>query len=157
LWPRVNQHERKAVLLEARIPVHYHGAAVNPKPVLLTEVEPETVLRNVIAAITAALRPSAMSLCQLEERFCCQGLLPLPAALLCPSALLLQIARLLLGSLSNLVVCMRLLLLGGLGLRLLMLSALLLGGPGLPLVLLCGLGFLFMLCIDRSTGSEKQE
>ena len=59
-WPGVNHHERIAAVLEARVSRNYEGLALNAKPVPHAKVEPETILRNVIAAITAALSPSAV-------------------------------------------------------------------------------------------------
>ena len=60
LRPRVNHHERIAAVLEAGITSNYNGLAPDAKPMFRTEVETETVLRNVVTAIAAALRPGAM-------------------------------------------------------------------------------------------------
>ena len=59
-WPRINHHERVAAVLEAGVARNYDGLALNAKPVSRAEIEPETILRNVITAITAPLSPSAV-------------------------------------------------------------------------------------------------
>jgi len=59
-WPRINHHERIAAVLEAGVTRNYDGLALNAKPMSRAEIEPETVLRNVITAITAALSPGAV-------------------------------------------------------------------------------------------------
>jgi hypothetical protein len=58
--PRINHHERIAAVLEARVTRNYDGLALNAKPVPRAEIEAETIFRNVIAAISAALPPSAV-------------------------------------------------------------------------------------------------
>ena len=59
-WPRVNQHEPKPAVLEARIPPNEDGAAVDAEPVPAAEVELEAVLRNIVTTVAAALISGAM-------------------------------------------------------------------------------------------------
>ena len=93
---------------------------------LVAERETEAVLRDVVAAISSALRPGAMVALPVLSAILLQCGMPLPAAILCPSPLLLPGDRLPLGAL---------------GLRPLLLSLLGL----LPLRLLRGLRVLFRL------------
>jgi hypothetical protein len=60
-WPRVNQSEPKATVLEAAISadIHYREA-VDDEPVILPVIGTETVIRNAVAAIPAALLPSTV-------------------------------------------------------------------------------------------------
>lgn len=58
--PRINHHERIAAVLEARVTRNYDGLALNAKPVPRPEIKTETIFRNVIAPVTAALSPSAV-------------------------------------------------------------------------------------------------
>src|ERR1700731_4501551 len=60
-WPRVNQSEPKAAVLEAAISadIHYREA-VDDEPVILPVIGTETVIRNAVAAVPAALLPSAV-------------------------------------------------------------------------------------------------
>jgi len=81
LWPRVKEHEPEAAVLEARIPPNYHGPAVDAEPVAAAKIHLEAVLRNVVAAIAAALRPTAMLGLPVS------GTTLLPRAMLLPTAL----------------------------------------------------------------------
>ena len=95
------------------------------------ERETEAVLRNVVTAIAATLRPGAMLACPALRPILLPCTMPLPSAVLCPPSLLLPRDCLLLGTLRLLV-----LLLGRLGtLCLLLLRLLLLRLLG-PLLLL---------------------
>jgi len=60
LRPRVNQEERKAAVVETRVPVVHDGARLYPERVLITEIHTEAILGDVIAAVASALHPSAM-------------------------------------------------------------------------------------------------
>jgi hypothetical protein len=82
LGPWVNQQERKAAVLETRIPHKYGGATPDAEPVLTAEIDDEPVLRNVVATIAAALRPRTMLVLPML------GATPLPAIVPLPTALL---------------------------------------------------------------------
>jgi hypothetical protein len=59
--PRVNSTDPIASVLEARVSAHNHeGQAVDPEPMFLTKVPAETVVRDAIAVVAAALLPSAV-------------------------------------------------------------------------------------------------
>jgi len=60
LRPRVYHHEGIAAVLEAGVTPNDEGLAVNPKPMTLAEIETEAIFRNEVAAIAAALIPSAV-------------------------------------------------------------------------------------------------
>ena len=113
---------------------------------LRTKRKSETVLRNVVAAISAALRPSAVIGRPMCGAMLLPSCVPLPTASLLPSALLLPTARLFLGALWDGVASLPLWLLSGPRFPLWLLGSLLrlLGGPGLPLWLLGSL--LRLLC-----------
>ena len=85
------------------------------------ERETEAVLRNVVTAIAATLRPGAMLACPALRPILLPCTMPLPSAVLCPPSLLLPRDCLLLGTLRLLV-----LLLGRLGTLCLLLLRLLL-------------------------------
>ena len=87
--PRVNQQERKAAVLETRIPNVHRGAAADAEEVLAAEIETEGLLRNIVTAIASALRPRAMLVLPLPGSILLPGFVPLPTALPCPSPLLL--------------------------------------------------------------------
>src|ERR1019366_172756 len=60
-WPRINQTEPKAVVLEAREPANHHiGLAVDDERVVLAEVAIVTVVRDAVAVVAAALLPRAV-------------------------------------------------------------------------------------------------
>jgi hypothetical protein len=60
-WPRINQSEPKATVLEAAISAYIHyREAVDAEPVILPVIGTETVIRNSVAAIPAALLPGAV-------------------------------------------------------------------------------------------------
>jgi hypothetical protein len=60
-WPRINQSEPKATVLEAAISAYIHyREAVDAEPVILPVIGTETVIRNAVAAIPAALLPGAV-------------------------------------------------------------------------------------------------
>jgi hypothetical protein len=60
-WPRVNQTEPKPAVPEAAMPANkHHGKTVHAEPVILAKVGTETVIRNAIAIVTAALLPGAV-------------------------------------------------------------------------------------------------
>ena len=60
-WPRVNQSEPKAAVLEAAISAYIHyREAVDDEPVILPVIGTKTVIRNAVAAIPAALLPGAV-------------------------------------------------------------------------------------------------
>ena len=166
--PRVEEHEPITAVLESRIPGHDHGSALHTEPVLAAKRKLESVLRNVVATIAAALRPSAMLGLPVLGTILLPGAMLLPTALPHPSALLLPHTRLLLGALlggGGVVSWLLLLLLALDDLRLLLhgprllwlllgaLLLLLLGGPillllllgALLLLLLSGLGLLLLL------------
>jgi len=88
-WPRVHEHERKAAILEARIPHIHGGDSADAEPVLAAEIETKTIPRNVVAAIAAALPPGAMHVLPLLGAMLLPGVPRLPAASLLPAALLL--------------------------------------------------------------------
>ncbi len=58
--PRVHHHERIAAILELRVAPDYDGLAPDAKPVPDSKVEAETSLGDVVASISAALRPTAV-------------------------------------------------------------------------------------------------
>ena len=59
--PRVHETDPIALILEARVPTHNHeGETVNAESVVRTKVSTETVVRDAVAVISAALLPSAM-------------------------------------------------------------------------------------------------
>ena len=61
LRPRVNQTEPIAAVMEAAMPANIpHGETVDAEPVILAIVATETILRNTIAAVAAALLPGAV-------------------------------------------------------------------------------------------------
>jgi hypothetical protein len=101
LWPRVNQTEPIATVLEAAMPANiHHGESVDPELVILAIVATETIIRNAVAVVTAALLPGAV----LRLPAMCTITLPsnlllayvLRAALLCgPVVLLLALLILL--------------------------------------------------------------
>lgn len=82
-WPRVKKHEPKPAVLEARIPRNYREGAADAEPVLTAEIESETVVRNVVTTIAAALIPRAM----LDSPVL--GAILLPRAVALPSSALL--------------------------------------------------------------------
>jgi hypothetical protein len=60
-WIRINGTEPIATVLEARIPANLHeGEAVDAERVIPTIVATEIVVRNTVAVVAAALRPSAV-------------------------------------------------------------------------------------------------
>jgi hypothetical protein len=60
-WPRVNQSEPEATVLEAAISAYIHyRETVDAEPVILPVIGTETVIRNAVAAIPAALLPGAV-------------------------------------------------------------------------------------------------
>jgi hypothetical protein len=59
--PRVHQTEPKSAVLEAAIPANiHHGEIVEAKRVILPIVLTKTVIRDAVAAVTAALLPRAV-------------------------------------------------------------------------------------------------
>ena len=80
--PRVNHHEPKAVLPEAWITANYSGLAGDAEPVLIAEIECESGIRNVVAAIAAAFSPSAMLGLPRRGATLLPGIIPLPSAAL---------------------------------------------------------------------------
>jgi hypothetical protein len=87
--PWIHQQEGIPAVLETRVPQIHHRARPEPEVVLAAEIEAEGLLRNVGTAVASALRPGAMvggpPLCAILL----EGVVPLPAALLQPSPLLL--------------------------------------------------------------------
>ncbi len=60
-WPRINQTEPKAVVLEAGEAANNHiGLVVDDEPVVLAEVAIVTVVRDAVAVVAAALLPRAV-------------------------------------------------------------------------------------------------
>ena len=60
-WPWVNETEPIALVLEAWISAHNkEGEAVDAEAMVLTKVSTETVVRNTVAVVAAALLPSAV-------------------------------------------------------------------------------------------------
>ena len=70
---------------------------------LASEIEAEAVLRNIVAAVSATLRPSAMIAGPVLRTILLKCALPLPSALLLPSPLLLPCGCLLLSALRLLL------------------------------------------------------
>jgi hypothetical protein len=61
LGPRINESEPKAVAAESWMPRdNHHGKGMESESVLPAEINNEPVMRDVVAAITAALLPIAM-------------------------------------------------------------------------------------------------
>ena len=88
-----------------------------------SEIKPETILRNVVAAIAAALSQSAVIGLPMRGTVLLPSCVLLPGALLAPTILLLPYASLLLGTLGRLLDALLLrCLLGALLLRLRLLS-----------------------------------
>jgi hypothetical protein len=101
--PRVNEHERKATVLEAGISHEYRGPAPDTERVSTSKIEAETVLRDVVTAIAAALSPSAMLVLPMLGAILLPRTMPLPATLLHPTSLLLPGASLFLSTLLRLL------------------------------------------------------
>ena len=101
--PRVNQHERKAAVLEAGISHEYRGAAPDAERVCTSKIEAEPVLRDVVTAIAAALPPSTMLALPMLGTILLPGTMALPATLLHPTSLLLPGASLFLSTLLGLL------------------------------------------------------
>ena len=101
--PRVNEHERKAAVLKAGISHEYRRAAPDAERVCASKIESETVLRDVVTAIAAALPPSAMLVLPMLGAILLPGIMPLPATLLHPTSLLLPGACLFLSTLLRLL------------------------------------------------------
>jgi len=101
--PRVNEHERKATVLKAGISHEYRGSAPDAERVCNSKIEAETVLRDVVTSIAAALPPSAMLVLPLSGAILLPGTMSLPATLLHPTSLLLPGACLFLSTLLRLL------------------------------------------------------
>jgi hypothetical protein len=144
----------------------HHREAVNAEPVILAEVAAETVIRNAVAVVTAALLPGAVlrlpAMCTItlpgnlllvylrRAPLSCRPIAPLLTLLalliLLPLGLLLLFGGVvLLMALSVLSPFGLLLLFRGVVLLLTLLALLILLPTGLRLVLSCGLGRLFLL------------
>ncbi len=78
----VYEQERKASVLEARIPHIHNRARTKPEEVLAAEVEAEAVLRNVVSAVTATLGPRAMVGGPVSSAILLPVIVSLPAAFL---------------------------------------------------------------------------
>ena len=71
--PRVNDAQPVAVVLETRIAANHHERqALDPEPMIRSEIPAEAVVGNPIAVISAALLPGAM----IRLPVCCPMLLP---------------------------------------------------------------------------------
>jgi hypothetical protein len=149
-WPRVNESEPIAAVLEARIPGD-NRRTVDAEPVVTTKLGTETVIRN---ATTAVATDALCLLCMLLPlcMLCGVGLLGvlLLLCVLCGLCLLGVLLLCMLCGLCLLGVLLLLCMLRGLGLL----------GVLLLLCMFCGLGLLgvlLMLRVSRSSGSEKQK
>ena len=141
-WPRVNETEPIAAVLEAGISAHnQEGQPIDSEPMFRPKVSTESIVRNAVAVVAAALLPSAV------VRLPTSRAMPPPRTLLdtllfraglgmLTAPLLLGVLLLLFLLLSMLL--LRLGLLGGLG-SLRLLSVLLLG-------LACLAGWLRFVC-----------
>jgi hypothetical protein len=147
-WPRVNQTEPIAAILETAVAANiHHGETVDAEPVILAIVGTETVIGNAVAVVTAALLPGAV----LRLPAMCTITLPSDlldvhlsrgASLCGPGVLLLTLLALLILPPSGLLLLLllALLILLPFGLLLLLLLALLILPPsGLLLLLLLAL------------------
>ena len=142
--PGIHEQERKAAVLEAGISHEYRGAAPDAEPMCASEIDTETVLRDVVTAIAAALGPGAMLVLPMLGTILLPGTMSLPAALLHPTFLLLPGACLLLSTLRRLLRALLLLRRLGALLRLGLLGALLLLRRLSVLLLLRRLGALLL-------------
>src|SRR5579872_1207284 len=60
-WPRINQTEPEAAVLETGIPAdQHHRVPVNAEPVLRTKVAPISILWNPVAVVATTLLPGAV-------------------------------------------------------------------------------------------------
>lgn len=87
--PRVHHHERKAAVLEARVPPDDDWFALDAEPISVAEMETEAVLRDVVAPIAPPLRPGAVIGLPVRRAILLPGSVLLPSAILPPTALLL--------------------------------------------------------------------
>jgi len=80
--PRIEHHERISLVLETRISQIHNWDPTEVEVVLPAEIETEASLRNIVAAIPAALRPSSMVGGPVLGAILLPGIAPLPAAAL---------------------------------------------------------------------------
>ena len=109
--PRVHEQERIPAIGEPGIAQVHGGAVLHAERVLVPKGEREGVLRNVVAAVAAALRPSAVIAGPILCTILLERSVSLPAASLRPALLLLPVGCLLPGALGLLLYALRLLLL----------------------------------------------
>ncbi len=61
MWPRIDQTEPKAVVLEPREPANNHiGLVVDDEPVLRAKIAVVAFVRDAVAVVAAALLPRAV-------------------------------------------------------------------------------------------------
>ena len=61
MWPRIDQTEPKAVVLEPRKPANNHiGLVVDDEPVLRAKIAVVAFVRDAVAVVAAALLPRAV-------------------------------------------------------------------------------------------------
>ena len=80
--PRIEQQERESTVLETRIPHIHTGECVETEEMPAAEREHEGALRNVVAAVAPALRPTAMVGGPVLGAVLLEGSVPLPTATL---------------------------------------------------------------------------
>jgi hypothetical protein len=102
--PRVEHLEPESAVLEARVSAYDNRTAPDAEVVLRAKVEIEAILRDIVAAIAAALLPGAMLLLPVSRTALLPRGLSLPPSALEPSPLLLPVAGLLLATLRGRII-----------------------------------------------------